>query len=154
MKIICEGIVNGIIQDKYGKRGKEKMFGMPTLSLPIKIEGAPKDTKSFALIFDDPDSVKNSGYIWIHWLCANITKTEIKEGESLGCYSFIQGKNSWNENCYGGPCPPDRPHNYRLRVFALNSLLNLRGDFLLNQLEKEMNGKIIDQSEIYGLYNN
>lgn len=154
MKVTSEGIVNNIILDKYGKRGTKQRFGMPTLSLPIKISDAPAQTKSFAIIFDDPDSVKVCGKVWIHWLVANLTKPELKENESETCYDIVQGKNSWNDNSYGGPCPPDRPHNYRLRVFALNSLLNLRGDFSLEQLEKEMENKIIDQEEIYGIYNN
>lgn len=154
MKISSQGIVDGKILDKYGKRGKQQKFGMPTLSLPIKIEEAPLSTKSFAIIFDDPDSVKVCGKVWIHWLVANLTKREIKENASLETFDFIQGKNTWNENCYGGPCPPDRPHNYRLRVFALSSMLDLRGDFSLNQLEKAMDGKILEISEIFGIYDN
>lgn len=154
MKISSQGIVNGKILDKYGKRGKQQKFGMPTLSLPIKIEEFPVKTKSFVIIFDDPDSVKVCGKIWVHWLVANLTKSEINENASLDTFDFIQGKNSWNENCYGGPCPPDRPHNYRLRVYALSSLLDLRGDFSLAQLEKAMENKILDTEEIYGLYEN
>ena len=154
MKVLSSGIVHGKILDRYGKRGSQHKFGMPTLSLPIKIEDAPADTKSFAIIFDDPDSVKVCGKVWIHWLVANLTKKEVKEDASLETFDFIQGKNSWNENCYGGPCPPDRPHNYRLRVYALSTKLDLRGDFSLAQLEKAMEGKILDSCEIFGMYNN
>ena len=153
MKISSDGIKNGEILDRFGKRGKEKKFGMPTLSLPIKIEEYTKNTKCFALIFDDPDSINVCGYVWIHWI-AIFTKNILKEGDSLNTFDLIQGLNSWNENCYGGPCPPDRPHNYRLRIFALNDKLNLRGNFTLTQLESAMNGKIIEQCEIFGLYKN
>ena len=154
MKVLSEGIINGEILDKFGKRGKEKKFGMPTLSLPIKIENAPEKTKSFALIFDDPDSVNVCGYVWIHWLACNFTRNYLKEGDSLNSFDLVQGLNSWNENCYGGPCPPDKPHNYRLRVFALNDMLNLRGNFSLEQLETAMKNKIIEQCEVFGLYKN
>lgn len=154
MKIFSEGIVNGQILDRFGKRGREKKFGMPTLSIPITIENAPKNTKSFALIFDDPDSAQVCGYVWIHWLACNFTRTNLKEGDSLNNFDLVQGLNSWNENCYGGPCPPDRPHSYRLRVFALKDKLNLRGNFTLQQLESELQNKIIEQCEIFGLYNN
>ena len=154
MIISSTGIINGKILDQYGKRGKQQKFGMPTLSLPIKIENAPQNTKSFAIIFDDPDSVKVCGKIWIHWLVANLTKTELKENASLETFDFIQGKNSWNDNCYGGPCPPDRPHNYRLRVYALKELVDLRGDFSLVQLEKAMENKVLDIAELYGVYDN
>jgi len=154
MYIESSAIKNNILDDKYGKRGKQKKFGMPTLSFPLKIFNYPKGTVSFAIIFDDPDSVKVCGKIWIHWLVANLQKDYLDEDDSLNNFNIIQGKNSWNENCYGGPCPPERPHNYRLRVYALSSKLNLRGDFSIEQLEQEMNKKILDQCELFALYNN
>ena len=154
MIISSSGIVNGKILDKFGKRGTQIKFGMPTLSLPLKIEDAPKNTKSFAIIFDDPDSVPVCGYEWIHWLVANLTKTELEEDASQTNFEFVQGKNSWNENCYGGPCPPDRPHSYRFRVYALSEKLDLRGDFSLIQLEKAMDGKVLETAELRGIYDN
>ena len=154
MKVSSSGIINNVLQDKYGKRGKQKKIDMPTLSFPIQIDEIPKGTKSFAIIFDDPDSVKVCGKIWIHWLVANLTQNKLQENDSLNNFNIIQGKNSWNENCYGGPCPPDKPHNYRLRVYALNSLVKLRGDFSLKQLELEMKDKILDIAELYAIYNN
>lgn len=154
MKIESSGIVDEKILDKYGKRDYNLRFGMPTRSLPIKIIDAPKGTKTFAIIFDDPDSVGVCGYIWIHWLVANLKKDELLEDDSSASYDFLQGMNSWNDNSYGGPCPPDRPHKYRLRVFALSSELNLRGGFLLSDLEREMKGKILAESTIFGIYDN
>ena len=154
MKVLSEGIVNGKILDKYGKRGTQQKFGMPTLSIPLKIEESPKGTVSYAIIFDDPDSVPVCEYIWNHWIVANLQKTVLKENESETSFDFVQGKNSWNDNSYGGPCPPDRPHNYRFRVYALSSLLNLRGDFSLTQLENELEGKVLEVAELYGIYDN
>ena len=143
-----------MILDKYGKRGSEKRFGMPTRSFPIKIEDAPKETKSYVVIFDDPDSVPVCGFVWIHWLVANLKRTELKDDDSIGAYDYLQGLNSWNDNSYGGPCPPDRPHEYRLRVFAMNQMLDLKGGFDLETLDRQMEGKILDRAEIYGIYNN
>lgn len=152
MQIKSKGIIDGYILDKYGKRGKQQKFGMPTLSIPFEIIDAPKETKSFVVIFDDPDSVEVCGYVWIHWLIANLKRTKVEEDESLSAYDFIQGKNSWNDNCYGGPCPPNKDHKYRLKAYALNDILNLRGNFSMTLLEKEMKGKIIDSATIYGIY--
>ena len=154
MKISSDGIINGKILDKYGKRGSEQRFGMPTLSLPIKIEEAPKDTISFVVIFDDPDSLPACNFVWIHWLVANLHRNYLNEGDSENCYDFVQGKNSWNDNSYGGPCPPDKPHKYRLTVYALNSDLNIRGNFTKAQLDREMAGKVLDSATIYGIYDN
>ncbi len=154
MEVKSEGIVNGVILDKYGKRGKKQRFGMPTLSLPFEIVGAPKETKGFAVIFDDPDSVKVCGKVWIHWLIANLHKTKVEDDDSENSFDFLQGRNSWNDNSYGGPCPPDAPHNYRLTVYALNQDLDLTGNFSLEHLKEEMEGKVICSATIFGKYSN
>ena len=154
MQIITNAIQNGKLLDKYGKRGRDIKFGMPTLSFPLEIKDYPKNTKSFAIIFDDPDAVKPSGKVWIHWLVANLTRSKLNEDDSLNTYDFIQCKNSWNENCYVVPCPPDAPHNYRLTVYALSEKLDLRGDFVLSQLEKAMENKILDSARIFAVYDN
>ncbi len=152
MQITSSGIVNSHILDKYGKRGTKMKFGMPTLSIPFEIHDAPKETKSFAVVFDDPDSLNVSNVVWIHWLIANLHRTKVEEGESESAFDFVQGKNTWNDNCYGGPCPPDKTHNYRLTVYALNQDLNLTGNFTLEQLEQEMKGKVIASAQLFGLY--
>ena len=154
MKIESRGIVNGKILDVYGKRGRDLRFGMPTRSLPIKILDAPKSAKSFAIIFDDPDSVPVCGYVWIHWLVANLHKTELADDDSVNSFDFLQGLNSWNDNSYGGPCPPDRPHNYRLRAYTLKDDLNLNGGFRLEDLEREMEGKILAEATLTAIYEN
>ena len=154
MKIISSGIVNNYILDKYGKRGNNKKFGVPTLSLPFEIIDAPKDTKSFVVVFDDPDSVKVCNKIWLHWVIANLHRTKVEENESLSAYDFLQGRTDFNDNCYGGPCPPDKPHKYRLTAYALNQDLNLKGNFSYQTLLQQMEGKIIAQATIYGIYNN
>ena len=97
MVVTSKGIVNGLIEDKYGKHGKHfNENGMPTYSLPLKIEDAPEGTKSFAVVLEDKDAFPVSGgFSWIHWTAANITRTEIMENESQTATDFVQGLNSW-----------------------------------------------------------
>lgn len=154
MKFISDAIKNGVIADKYGKRGKEIRFGMPTLSIPFEIKDAPVGTKSFAIVFEDPDSEPKYGMIWVHWLIANLHKTKVEENESKTSSEFIQGMNTWNENCYGGPSPADNPHKYKISVYALSEDLPLHGNFSKAKLENEMKGKIIDTAVSYGVYSN
>ncbi len=154
MEIQTTAFIGGVIIDKYGKRGREKRFGMPTLSFPLQIIDAPKNTKSFAIIFDDAEAEEICGFMWDHWLIANLHRNKLEENESETAYDFIQGQNLWKENCYGGPCPLDKPHKYRLAVYALSSDLNLVGNFSRKDLEKQMKGKILDSAEIYGVYSN
>jgi len=165
MKVTSTGIINGIIEDKYGKRGTQfNEANIPTYSLPVNIQNPPKGTISYALILEDKDAIPVCGFSWIHWLAANITKVEIKENESILKKDFIQGVNSWFgvacnmekeiTSAYGGMTPPDRTHTYELHVFALDDKLNLREGFCINDLNKAMKGHILEQSTLRGCYIN
>ena len=105
------------------------------------------------------------GFAWIHWLAANITRFEIRENESQAADDFVQGRNSWTSiqggeqttelSCYyGGMTPPDKPHIYELHVYALDKMLDLERGFLLNELYREMDGHILDQFTLKGVYGN
>ncbi|AJH00459.1 phosphatidylethanolamine-binding protein [Clostridium beijerinckii] len=161
------GIINGIIQDQYGSRGEYfNENRVPTFSLPLKIEDAPVNTASFAIVLEDKDAYPvTGGFVWIHWLAANITRSELKDNESQTAEDFIQGTNSWTSlqgnqqskelSCYyGGMTPPDKAHVYELHVFALDKLLNLKKGFLLNELYHEMDGHILEQYTLKGIYKN
>ena len=149
MTVTSSGIVNGVIEDKYGKRGTEfNENGIPTYSLPLKIENAPEGTVSYALLLEDKDAFPVSGgFSWVHWTAANITKTELKENESQTAKDFVQGVNSWMSiqggeqskelsSFYGGMAPPDAEHTYELHVYALDTMLNLENGFLMNDMYK------------------
>lgn len=135
MFITSTGIVDGMIQDRFGGRGTQfDQNGTPTCSLPFKVENAPTGTISFALILEDKDAYPvTGGFGWIHWLAANIMRTELKENESQTADDFIQGCNSWMSmkgngqskelSCfYGGMTPPDQAHTYELHVLAQSTL--------------------------------
>ncbi len=63
MIVTSTGIVNGIIEDKYGKHGSQfNENGMPTYSLPLKIEDAPEGTKSFALVLEEAGGKRVPGH--------------------------------------------------------------------------------------------
>lgn len=165
MKVYSSGMVDGVFDDKYGKRGTQFNEGkIPTCSIPVQIEDAPPGTVSYALVLEDKDAYPVSGgFVWIHWLAANIMRTELFENESQTATDFIQGVNSWTsmqgggqsvELCcfYGGMCPPDGPHLYELHVYALDSELDLTNGFLFNELHHKMDGHILDQDTLKGLY--
>lgn len=166
MRVTSYGIVNGAIDDKYGKRGLVNNFNMPIYSLPLKFEEAPEQTVSFAIVIEDKDAFPVSGgFSWIHWTAANIQKQELDENESQTTKDFIQGVNSWISmqggsnppelcSCYGGMAPPDAPHVYEIHVYALDTLLNLEQGFYFNELYRQMEGHILDQVTIKGEYDN
>jgi Raf kinase inhibitor-like YbhB/YbcL family protein len=87
--------------------------------------GAPADTRSFALLVHDPDAPTGSG--WWHWVVYNIppTATSLPAGagdtkKSLMPAGAVQGRNDYGSVGYGGPCPPPgQPHHYHFRLYAL-----------------------------------
>ena len=163
MKITSSGIVNGIIDKKYGQDGETNDFGMPVCSLPLKFEDAPEVTVSYAIFLEDKDAYPISGgFSWVHWLACDITKNEVLENESQNA-EFKQGANSWIsiqggkqpiELCsvYGGMAPPDKTHTYEINVYALDCMLNLENGFLLNDMFNKMEGHILAHSVLKGKY--
>lgn len=153
MKVTSTGIEKGIIQDKYGKFGKDFISDMPSFSLPFEILDYPKETVSFAVVLDDKDSVPVCGFVWVHWLIANLKQDHVVAGESSNINAeFVQGNNSWNEPLYGGMAPPDRDHIYDLTVFALDTELDVKTGFSLDELETKMEGHILDSFCLKGKY--
>ena len=65
----------------------------------------------------------------------------------------VLGKNTRGDLAYGGPCPPDREHRYFFKLYALDSMLDLKAGVIKKEVEKAMEGHIIDQTELIGLYN-
>ena len=167
MLVTSTGIQNGVIDPKYGKYGQQfNENGVPTCSLPFAITDAPHGTVSYAIVLEDKDAYPVSGgFAWIHWTAANITRTALLENESQTAADFVQGVNSWTSpqggqqskalsSVYGGMAPPDSPHLYELHVYALDTLLPLENGFYMNTLYHQMDGHILDQYTLKGLYHN
>jgi Raf kinase inhibitor-like YbhB/YbcL family protein len=113
---------------------------------PIDIYETPANTKSLALIMDDPDAPIRP---WVHWLAWNIPVVlHIKENILLK----EQGINDFRENKYGGPCPPYGIHRYYFKIYALDTVLKLSPNTGRNQLEKAMEGHVLGYGELVGRY--
>lgn len=115
----------------------------------LMIEDIPSSAKTLAIIVDDPDAPAKT---WVHWVIFNILvsgpKLIIRENSAPG----IQGHNDFGNNNYGGPCPPSGTHRYFFKVYALDALLKLKDGITKAQLEEEMKGHVIDQTEVMGTY--
>lgn len=164
MIVTSTGIINGFISKKYGGYGTHfNENNVPSYSLPFKIENAPENTSSFAFVLEDKDAYPVVGFTWIHWLGANLKKSEVKENESQTAADFIQGANSWisvqgnqqdreQASYYGGMTPPDKAHTYELHIFALDKVLDLKRGFYLNELYEKMDGHILEEAILKGIY--
>jgi len=110
------------------------------------ISGIPKDAESLALIMDDPDAPMG---VWVHWVVFDIPiVSRIEENSVPGKL----GINNSGRRDYHGPCPPSGTHRYFFKIYALDTKLNLNESISKGQLEKAMQGHILDNVELVGLY--
>ena len=120
---------------------------------PLEIKGVPADTKSLVLIMDDPDvpSFVRKDQMWVHWIIYDMPpKTRVLKENSTP--PGIQGSGTGNEHHYQGPCPPDREHRYFFKLYALKAFLNLKPGATKEQVEKAMEGQILEKTELMGRY--
>lgn len=120
------------------------------LSPPLIWTNSFDNTKSYVLIMDDPDAPNGT---WDHWVLLNIpaTVTQLSAGEQIPS-GTISGKNSWGTSGYRGPCPPSGIHHYHFKLYALDSLINIDGVPNKNEVIAAMEGHIIANVELIGLY--
>ena len=123
----------------------------------LKIECAYTRIKRLALIMDDPDAMGAVGKVWVHWVVWNIESEALKQFQ----YSASQtpeillsttGMTDFGEVGYGGPAPPDKRHTYVFKLYALDSILDLPEGSTKSELEKAMEGHIIEQTQLTGTY--
>ena len=123
-------------------------------SPPLNWTNAPENTKSFALIVDDPDAPSGT---WVHWVIYNIPATTNKFAEDIPAHiqlpdGSLQGMNSWPKLGYGGPCPPSGTHRYYFKLYALDNTLTLASGASKAALMAAMQGHILAQAELMGTY--
>lgn len=137
----------GMIPKKYSCDGED-------ISPPLRWENIPENTKSIALISDDPDAPVGT---WIHWVIYNIPPETSELGENIPTDNVlndgtIQGKNDWDRIGYGGPCPPGGTHRYFFKIYALDSVLELKPGATKNELLGAMQGHILAEGQLMGKY--
>ena len=135
-----------------GEIPKKHGYKFDNQSPPLKISNIPSDSKSLAIIMDDPDAMGAVGKVWVHWVIWNIdpTVTDISEGSSPS--NSTEGKTDFGEIGYGGPAPPDKRHTYVFKLYALKTKLDLAKGSTKAELEKAMNGQIISETSLKGTF--
>jgi Raf kinase inhibitor-like YbhB/YbcL family protein len=123
------------------------------LSPLVQWAGEPPNTRSFALIMDDPDA---PGGTWTHWLVWDIPASvhSLPEGDARAS-ALKLGTNDFGRLGYGGPCPPKGrgPHRYFFRLFALDTLaLGVPERAKRSALEKALKAHTIAETAYMGRY--
>ena len=122
------------------------------ISPPLTIDKIPSDAKSMTLIMDDPDAMGAVGKVWVHWVMWNINPTTTEVTESMTPSGSVEGMTDFGEVGYGGPAPPDKRHTYVFKLYALDSVLDLSSESSKADVEKAMEGHIIEQTQLTGTY--
>jgi Raf kinase inhibitor-like YbhB/YbcL family protein len=135
---------NSDIPTKYTCDGNQ-------VSPPLSIFGVPNGTRSMALIVHDPDAPVSGGFT--HWTVWNIDPAISGVSEGSVPAGAVEGLNGSSKKGYTGPCPPSGVHHYQFMLFALDAKLDLLAASTGKaELEQAMQGHILEQTTLVGLY--
>lgn len=124
------------------------------LSPPLSWSGVPANTKSLALISDDPDAPMGT---WVHWVLYNVPADTTYLPEGVPTLpelpsGALQGATDFGRPGYGGPCPPSGTHRYFFKLYALDLVLDLKPGATKKELEAAMQGHILAEAQLMGTY--
>jgi Raf kinase inhibitor-like YbhB/YbcL family protein len=150
MRIISTAFSHeGAIPSMYTCEGKD-------LSPPVSWSDLPPETKSLALIVDDPDAPDPAApkMTWVHWVLYNLPPTVDGLPESVKALppGTKEGINDWKRTGYGGPCPPVGRHRYFHKLYALDAVLPDLKQPTKAKLEDAMRGHILSEARLMGTY--
>jgi Raf kinase inhibitor-like YbhB/YbcL family protein len=140
---------NGEIPRKHTCQGED-------ISPQLGWSNLPEGTRSLVLIVDDPDAPdpRAPKMTWVHWVLYNIPPTTTGLGEDAAKLpaSYSEGRNDWGRTGYGGPCPPIGRHRYFHKLYALDVVLSGLDTPTKAELEKAMEGHVLEQAVLIGTY--
>ena len=125
------------------------------VSPPLEWTGAPVETRSYAVVCEDPDAPRGT---WIHWVLYNISGDAVELTRAIPTLPELpsgarHGRNTAGDMAYAGPCPPPgNPHRYFFRLYALDITLNLPVGATKAELEKAIDQHILAQGTLMGTY--
>ena len=119
--------------------------------IPLIVNGGTLQfAESLSLIMDDPDAMEAVGKVWVHWVVWNFTW--FADGKPHWDRPTKQGMTDFGEVGYGGPAPPDKRHTYVFKLYALDCKLDLPDKSTKADVEKAMEGHIVDLATLTGTY--
>jgi hypothetical protein len=112
----------------------------------IYYANSPENSKTFALIMDDPDAMAAVGKVWVHWLEYGSVEQDLPHSKRS------QGITDFGEIGYGGPAPPNGRHTYVFKGYALDVKLDLKEGYTKQDLENAMKDHIIAEAKLTGTF--
>lgn len=134
---------NDIISTRYTCDGADNQ---PSFSWSYP----PSNTKTFALLFSDPDAPSGEFY---HWIIFNIPNNVYKVSSDQQPSQARLGKNDFGNTQYNGPCPPaGTRHHYVIAVYALDTHLKLPVGAKGSEVIEAMEGHVINTAKVTAVY--
>ena len=148
IKITSTAFEDGdMIPSKYTCDGKN-------ISPPLQWGAVPAETKSIAVICDDPDAPMGT---WVHWVLFNLPPQTTQLPEDFPADETLadgtrQGVTDFGTTGYGGPCPPSGTHRYFFKIYALDAKIDTVSVIDKAELLKKMEGHILAQGQLMAKY--
>jgi Raf kinase inhibitor-like YbhB/YbcL family protein len=124
------------------------------VSPPLQWSGAPRGTRSFALLCEDPDAPSGT---FRHWAVANIPsdKNALSEGLGQDTDGCDVAANDFGRAAYDGPAPPRGHglHHYHFRLAALDvEAIPVSPDESATELWNAVRPHIVAEAQTVGTY--
>lgn len=140
---------NGAIPEQYTCEGADQ-------SPPLAWRGAPKETRSFALVCLDPDAPNGVFHHWaVYDIPADMTGLPAGFSSRKEAGEAKEAVNDFRKAGYGGPCPPrgHGPHHYHFQLFALGAAgLTLPAEAGCRDVIEAARPHTIERAELIGVY--
>lgn len=137
------------IPERYSRNGAN-------ISPPLEWQDAPRSTRSFALIVEDPDAPKGT---FRHWAVYNVPPAYQGLGEDSGSSQpgtpLGMAVNDFGNRGYDGPQPPHGhgTHHYHFRLLALDTPeLSLPARASIKDLLDAAQPHVIAEAETVGTF--
>ena len=109
---------------------------------PLRLKDLPLATRSLAIMMSDVDVPIGPR---LHWICWDLPPTtQIRANEIRG----VSGVNDFQSSAYVGPCDGESSHKYFIRVYALDTFLNLPPNTRQYTIEKIMHPHVLAKGDM------
>lgn len=128
----------------------------PDVSPPLSWSGVPSETRSLALIVDDPDAPDPAApkRVWAHWVLYNLPADLRALPQGVTAKSLpkgaLEGLNDSKRVGWDGPCPPVGRHRYFFKLYALDAVLPDLARPTKQALEKAIERHVLAKAELVG----